>query len=120
MNGSCLQQREAHAAHAAHAPQLSSHVSSYPYMFHHDPLHPLGSAVSAAYNPRAPSMAHQSHQAHHAGYGAAHSSVPTSTGEYRPAACSGDSIISARVRPLQTGHEVKNSKVNNNHSILKP
>lgn len=78
MNGSCLQQREAHAAHAAHAPQLSSHVSSYPYMFHHDPLHPLG---GAAYNPRAPTMAHQSHQAHHAGYGAAHSSVPTSTGE---------------------------------------
>ncbi|XP_034245119.1 paired box protein Pax-6 [Thrips palmi] len=71
MNGSCLQQRE------AHAPQLSSHVSGYPYMFHHDPLHSL---AGAAYNPRAPSMAHQSHQSHHAGYGPAHSSVPTSTG----------------------------------------
>ncbi|KAK3922526.1 Paired box protein Pax-6 [Frankliniella fusca] len=75
MNGSCLQQREAHAAHA-HASQPLSH--GYPYMFHHDPLHPLGSA----YNARAPSMAHQGHQAHHAtvGYGPAHSSVPTSTG----------------------------------------
>ncbi|XP_052125597.1 paired box protein Pax-6, partial [Frankliniella occidentalis] len=70
MNGSCLQQREAHAAHAAHASQLPAH--GYPYMFHHDAL--------TAYNARAPSMAHQGHQAHHGGYGPAHSSVPTSTG----------------------------------------